>query len=74
MENEEFLEELAEIFEVEKNELQNDFEWSPNNWDSLVVVSVIALVDEHFEVTLEVEEFVNTPSLQVFMEVIQKKN
>jgi len=74
MENEEFLEELAEIFEVEKNELQNDFEWTPNTWDSLVVVSVIALVDEHFEVTLEVEEFVSTLSLQVFMEVIQKKN
>jgi acyl carrier protein len=41
-----FYEGLAEIFEVDVAEISGDFSLVDNNWDSLAVVSVIALVDE----------------------------
>ena len=73
MKKEEFLEDLAEVFEVDKDTLLNEFEWSPDNWDSLAIVSTIALVDQYFNVTLEVEDFIGTTSLEEFMGIIQKK-
>ena len=39
---------LAEIFEVDQAEIRPDFDMTAHNWDSLGVVSVIALVDECF--------------------------
>ena len=36
---------LAEIFEVEDSEITPDFDLESHNWDSLAIVSVIALVD-----------------------------
>ncbi len=41
-----FYEGLAEIFEVETSDLTSRFTLADNNWDSLAIVSVIALVDE----------------------------
>lgn len=37
---------LAEIFEVEESEIDPDFDLAAHNWDSLAVVTVIALIDE----------------------------
>jgi acyl carrier protein len=39
---------LAEIFEVAETEIGPDFDLKAHKWDSLAVVSVIALVDECF--------------------------
>ncbi len=40
---------LAEIFEVDESEISPDFDLESHNWDSLAIVSVIALVDSCFD-------------------------
>ena len=44
---------LAEIFEVPESEITPDFDLEAHNWDSLAIVSVIALVDSCFDKLLE---------------------
>jgi acyl carrier protein len=41
-----FYEGLAEIFDIPTAEISSEFSLVDNNWDSLAIVSVIALVDE----------------------------
>ena len=41
-----FHEGLAEIFEIDPGLIGAEFSLVDNNWDSLAIVSVIALVDE----------------------------
>ena len=48
-----FLEGLAEIFDVDASELGPDTSLSEYNWDSLSIVSTIALADEVFSVMLD---------------------
>ena len=48
-----FYEGLAEIFEVGVADIGPGFSLIDNNWDSLAVVSVIALVDECDNLMLE---------------------
>jgi len=45
-----FLVELADILEVDPARVTVDFSFSEIDWDSLAVVSSIALIDEHFDV------------------------
>ncbi|HEY5412403.1 MAG TPA: acyl carrier protein [Caulobacteraceae bacterium] len=40
-----FISGLAEIFEVDDGDITPDFDLETHNWDSLAIVSVIALVD-----------------------------
>lgn len=48
-----FLEELAALLEVEPSQLQGEYRLDLNpKWDSLTVISVMALVDDHFTVEL----------------------
>lgn len=37
---------LAEIFEIDESEITADLDLATQNWDSLAVVSTIALIDE----------------------------
>jgi acyl carrier protein len=50
-----FYEGLAEILEVDASELTSEFQFSNANadWDSLAIVSTIALVDDCFNVMLD---------------------
>ncbi len=43
-----FYEGLAEIFEVEADEVTPQFDLVAHNWDSLAIISTIALIDECF--------------------------
>ena len=45
----EFIEELAEVFETEADEMKAEYQLNEENWDSMAIISTIALVDEHFE-------------------------
>ncbi len=48
-----FLQELAETLEVEAATLTGDYRLDTNGgWSSLAVVATIALIDEHFDVTV----------------------
>lgn len=51
----EFYDGMAEIFEVDVNQISPDFELHSCEaaWDSLAIVSTIALADDCFDVMLE---------------------
>lgn len=51
----EFYEGLAEILEVEESEVKPDLELG-ENWDSLAVVSTIALIDDVYDVMVRPEK------------------
>ena len=48
----EFYEGLAEILEVEVDQVQPELSLDEGGWDSLAVVSTIALIDDVFDVTV----------------------
>jgi len=48
-----FLSELADLLEVDAAELTDDFELNKENFDSVNIVSTIALIDEYFDVTVK---------------------
>ncbi|MGJ7919526.1 hypothetical protein [Neobacillus sp. LXY-4] len=56
MKKEKFLEELGHLLEVERAELTNNYYLEDNeNWDSLALISVIVMFDEHFQQTVSNE-------------------
>jgi acyl carrier protein len=44
-----FYEELAEILEIDVDQVTPDLRLEDTSWDSLAVVSTIALIDEQFD-------------------------
>jgi acyl carrier protein len=48
-----FFEGLAEIFEIEPNEVSESLPLDSVAWDSLAIVSTIALIDEQFDVMVD---------------------
>ncbi|MBM3333241.1 acyl carrier protein [Candidatus Sumerlaeota bacterium] len=55
----EFYEGLAEILEVEVGEVNSDLALDEGNWDSLAIVSTIALIDEVYDKTISGEALEN---------------
>ncbi len=53
--NETILAELAELLEIEKEELSDTYLF-PEEWNSLVVIGIIALVDDHFGKTIDLDQ------------------
>lgn len=51
----EFYEGLAEILEIEVDQVHPDLSLEEGGWDSLAVVSTIALIDDVFDVTVHPE-------------------
>ena len=49
----EFYEGMAEIFEIDLSEVKPELNLQANNWDSLAIVSTIALVDDCFNIMLD---------------------
>ncbi len=68
-----FLEDLADVLEVEPEELTPEFAFGEHNWDSLAVISSIALMDEHFDVTVEGRHLQNCGSPGELLALIQEK-
>lgn len=48
-----FFDGLAEIFEIEPNEVSESLTLASVAWDSLAIVSTIALIDEQFDVMVD---------------------
>ncbi len=69
-----FLEQMAEVLEVSPDALTPDFELNETNFDSLVLISTISLVDEHFEVTLNVDKLMNCKTIQDLLDLIAEKH
>lgn len=59
----EFYEGLAEILEVEQSDIDANFELGEDNWDSLAIVSTIALIDDVYDITVRPEKLADCKSV-----------
>ena len=70
MEN--FIESIAEILEEESVELSDELE-SFEAWDSLTILSIIAICDAEYGVALSAEEIENSGTVLGLKELIESK-
>lgn len=67
-----FLTAMAELLEVEENELKDNFELNSDNYDSVIVVSTIALIDEYFDTTVKGIELAKVKNIGELLSLIQR--
>ena len=67
------LESLTESIELEDGLLKGDTNLEDIEWDSLAVISCIALDDEHFNVMITGEELANSKTIQDIINLISMK-
>lgn len=65
------MEDLADVLEIEQNEINDDFVLGKGNWDSLAVVATISLIDEHFGITIKGDDLRNCPTVGALWQLIQ---
>jgi len=54
-----FNQELADILEIDFNDLNAEIELDNNNWNSLSIVAIIALLDEQFYISIDGDKLKN---------------
>ena len=67
-----FLTAMAELLEVETKDLKDNYELNSDNYDSVVVVSTIALIDEYFDITVKGIELAKAKSIGELLALIQQ--
>ena len=60
-----FFSALADALELESSALSSTTSFSEIEWDSLAVISAIALIDEHYGVLVSSKILVNAPEFQI---------
>ncbi len=71
---EKFLQLFKETLDIEDREIQMADEFrSFDEWDSIANLSVIAMIDDEFEVVIENSEFKNIKTIQALWDEIQKR-
>ena len=74
MKKEKFLVLVEEIIEADKDTLSgNEFINDIDGWDSLAVVSFIAMVDENFGVTLPAQKISDAKTVQDLIDLLGDK-
>jgi len=68
----EFYQGLAEILEVEESEVRSDMELG-ESWDSLAVVSTIALIDDVHDVTVHPNALVDCKTVGDIEKLIEEE-
>lgn len=68
-----FLIELAESIELQEGSLTVDTKISDIDWDSLAVISCIALADEQFNIMLSGDELSKIETIGDIFKLISKK-
>jgi len=72
MDFEPFLSDLAQLFSVEIGELTDEFVLDTNkNFDSLAIISMMALMDDHFGCEISGEELRNCKNLGQVLRIIE---
>jgi acyl carrier protein len=73
MDFEPFLKDLADLFSVNSEDLTEDFLLDVNtNWDSLTIISMIALMDDHLRVEVSGEKLRQCKSIGQVMCLIKE--
>tara|TARA_R110002073_G_scaffold322276_2_gene498829 strand:+ start:11394 stop:11606 length:213 start_codon:yes stop_codon:yes gene_type:complete len=70
MEN--FLEQMAELFEVDSVNL-NDEIISFDAWDSLTGLSIIALADDEYDISVSIDNILNSKTIGGLYELFNQK-
>ena len=71
MENK-LIEIVAEALEIDQDEASNDLMLDPeDNWDSIAMLSVIASIDEEFDVQLDGDELAACRSLSQILNLLK---
>jgi acyl carrier protein len=68
-----FLNQMAELLEVDSVNAQDEIT-SFDAWDSLTSLSIIALCDEEYSVTISAQDILNANTLEGLYKLIQSKN
>ncbi|MCE9781764.1 phosphopantetheine-binding protein [Shewanella algae] len=69
-----FLEELAEILELEVEELTSDFEYQETEeWDSLAQLSLITLFADEYQVDVGHSDLIERKTVGQLLELLPKK-
>lgn len=67
----EFIEKLKEALEIESSNVSTESVLRDlDNYDSMAVLAIIALVDEHFNKQLTAEQFRSITTLQSLIDII----
>lgn len=72
--NQQFLEDIAAILEASPKDLDNNFPFTRDNWNSLSIVSAIVLIDEHFGLTIPGEKLRECQSFGDLINLISSNN
>ncbi|PKG43280.1 acyl carrier protein [Psychroflexus sp. MES1-P1E] len=71
---EKFLDAFKEALEIEEDNVEmNDVMSDFDTWDSMSRLSLIALLDEHFEIEISDDEFENMTTVQDLYDKVQTK-
>lgn len=74
MEMDAFISNLTELYPVITEELTPLTRFrETNGWDSLIALSVIAMVDEEYGVTLKGQDILNANTVQELFDIIRNK-
>ena len=75
MELKEFIENFAEQFDdTESSEIQADTEYRElDEWTSLTALSIIAMIDEEYDVQLRADEMRKTQTIQELFDLVKSK-
>lgn len=71
---EKFIEEIKDILEIEGREISmNDKFREYEEWDSLAYLSLIGMLDEEYEISLEDKDFKKLETLQDVLNIVRTK-
>ena len=69
----EFIEKFAEAIDIEATELTTETEFRTlDEWDSVAYISVIAMMDEEYDIQIEMSTFKTLKTLGAIAEYIEK--
>ena len=74
MDLQEFIKKFAELFdETDVSEFKADAEFRDfNDWGSMVGLSVIAMIDDEYGVTINVEDFKKAKTIEALFNVVKE--
>ena len=73
MDIKEFIEKFAEAIDVEASKLTVETEFRTlDEWDSVAYLSVIAMMDEEYDIQIEMSQFKQLKTLGAIAEYIEK--
>lgn len=72
MDTVDFIEKFAEALDVDASVLSPETEFRKlEEWDSLAYLSVIAMIDEEYDMQIEQPEFKKLPTVQAIVDYIE---